>query len=62
MFKRIRLNWLTIDWQTLNMIYFCQLKLGGMAERLGSGLQIRLQRFNSASHLQLRRALHGLFS
>ena len=25
---------------------------GGMAERLGSGLQIRLQRFNSASHLQ----------
>ena len=26
---------------------------GGMAERLGYGLQIRLQRFNSASHLQL---------
>ena len=24
---------------------------GGMAERLGRGLQIRLQRFNSASHL-----------
>ena len=27
-------------------------KYGGMAERLGRGLQIRLQRFNSASHLQ----------
>ena len=27
---------------------------GGMAERLGSGLQIRLQRFNSASHLQVQ--------
>ena len=26
-------------------------RTGGMAERLGSGLQIRLQRFNSASHL-----------
>ncbi len=28
-----------------------------MAERLGSGLQIRLQRFNSASHLQIRKTL-----
>ena len=25
-----------------------------MAERLGRGLQIRLQRFNSASHLQTK--------
>ena len=33
-----------------------------MAERLGSGLQIRLQRFNSASHLQLENpCFQGLF-
>ena len=31
-----------------------------MAERLGRGLQIRLQRFNSASHLQRPRA-SGVF-
>ena len=34
------------------LLYYAQLACGGMAERLGSGLQIRLQRFNSASHLQ----------
>ena len=32
-----------------------------MAERLGSGLQIRLQRFNSASHLQRNPEKSGLF-
>ena len=49
-----------IDGKGRVMVYFTCLT-GGMAERLGRGLQIRLQRFNSASHLQLRRALHGLF-
>ena len=30
------------------------ISFGGMAERLGRGLQIRLQRFNSASHLHFQ--------
>ena len=35
-----------------DLIYYAPSTCGGMAERLGRGLQIRLQRFNSASHLQ----------
>ena len=45
------LGQLAVDSEGEFLIYYLSLTRGGMAERLGRGLQIRSQRFNSASHL-----------
>ena len=51
-----------------NALFFCFRKyfylcspFGAMAERLGTGLQNLVQRFDSASHLKNKRAVKRLF-
>ena len=59
-YGRAKLTDYRIDGKGRDMVYFTCLT-GGMAERLGRGLQIRLQRFNSASHLHRKPRTSGAF-